>query len=534
MQQLRSLWSSLDTRRRALAIGAAAVVLLAVFGLTRMAATPGMALLYSGLDNSQAGEVVSALEQQGVEYQVQGSSILVDQAVRDQLRMTLASQGLPANSGVGYELLDGLSGFGTTQQMFDAAYWRAKEGELSRTMASTPFIRAARVHISNQPATPFQRDFKPTASVTISPAAASPNEAQAQAIRYLVSSAVAGLIPEDVAVIDARTGRVLQLGDVDNLAEAGSERAAQLRTNVTRLLEARVGPGNAIVEVNVDTVTAREAITERRFDPTSRVAISTDIEEINNHSSDSGDAGVTVASNLPSGDAGSPERESKSQRIETRERTNFEVSETTREVLNAPGAIKRLTVAVLVNQSIGDAEPRSAAELQSFQQLVASAVGFDESRGDIITIEAMPFEATAVPVETETATSLLEQFNPDPMRLIQLATLAIVALVLGLFVLRPILAGRRAELETPALTTETEPVMQDITPDTAARETSTGELPSTAVTEAPKTISTPQLALPKLEDDPAGHLKHVVADRQPDTLEILKSWLEEDPTAEPA
>ena len=119
----------------------AGFALAAVLGLARMAAQPSMALLYAGLEPGPAGEVIEALEARGVQIQVEGGSILVPATERDALRMTLAAEGLPTNSTKGYELLDGLSGFGTTSQMFDAAYWRAKEGELARTILSSPSIR---------------------------------------------------------------------------------------------------------------------------------------------------------------------------------------------------------------------------------------------------------------------------------------------------------------------------------------------------------------------------------------------------------
>ncbi|MBE0554680.1 MAG: flagellar M-ring protein FliF, partial [Rhodobacteraceae bacterium] len=148
MQNLLSIWAALDGRRRALVAGATVAVFLAVIALSRMAASPDLALLYAGLEGAAAGEVIAALDQRGIAHEVRGDSIWVPAAERDSLRMTLAAEGLPANSGSGYELLDGLSGFGTTAQMFDAAYWRAKEGELARTIQSNPQIRAARVHIA--------------------------------------------------------------------------------------------------------------------------------------------------------------------------------------------------------------------------------------------------------------------------------------------------------------------------------------------------------------------------------------------------
>ena len=302
MQNLMQLWQALDTRRRLIVAGATLAVFLAILGLSRFAGATNTALLYAGLDGAAAGEVIAALEAQGAVFEVRGDSIYVDETRRDSLRMVLAADGLPANSGTGYELLDGLTGFGTTSQMFDAAYWRAKEGELSRTVLSNPLIRAARVHIALAPSKAFQRDSHATASVTVTTAAGALPADQARALRHLVAAAVPGMLPADVAVIDTVAGLIA--GEDEALAPdtAAAARASALRHNVERLLEARVGPGKAVVEVAVDVVTEREAITERRIDPQGRVAISSETETRNGSSSEAG-GDVTVASNLPEGDA---------------------------------------------------------------------------------------------------------------------------------------------------------------------------------------------------------------------------------------
>lgn len=129
-------------------VGATALMFAAVLSLAGMASRPSMALLYAGLEGAQAGEVITALDAQGVTHEIRGDAIYVEAARRDELRMMLASEGVPSAGGAGYELLDGLSGFATTSQMFDAAYWRAKEGELARTIVSSSYIQAARVHIA--------------------------------------------------------------------------------------------------------------------------------------------------------------------------------------------------------------------------------------------------------------------------------------------------------------------------------------------------------------------------------------------------
>ena len=230
--------------------------------------------------------------------------------------MTLASEGLPANNNRGYELLDSLSGFGTTSQMFDAAYWRAKEGELARTIVGSPHISSARVHIANTGSNPFQRSLQPTASVAITTIGGPLPASNARALKFLVASAVAGLSPEDVAVIDG-VGGLISSGEETPQAAGGDDRAAQMRERVQRLLEARVGYGNAVVELSLETVTETESISEKIFDPASRIAISTDTEERTTNSKDTGGGDVTVASNLPDGDAAGGESSS-SQNSETR------------------------------------------------------------------------------------------------------------------------------------------------------------------------------------------------------------------------
>lgn len=114
MLQLLSVWTSLDLRRQIVLVAATLAMFFGVLAMSRMATAPSMTLLYSGLESGAAGDVVRSLEQRGVTFEIRGGAIFVDSRERDQLRMTLASEGLPANGSRGYELLDSLSGFGTT------------------------------------------------------------------------------------------------------------------------------------------------------------------------------------------------------------------------------------------------------------------------------------------------------------------------------------------------------------------------------------------------------------------------------------
>ena len=527
MQQLLNLWSSFDLRRKIVLLGASIGVFVAVLGLARIATAPNMSLLYSGLENGQAGEVVRVLEQRNAMYEVRGDSIYVDGSTRDELRMTLASEGLPANSTRGYELLDSLSGFGTTSQMFDAAYWRAKEGELARTIIGNRNITSARVHISNTGSNPFMRVTKPTASITVTTNGGALSSAQARALRYLVASAVAGLAPEGVAVIDGSNGLV-GMADETPASPNGADREAALRDSVRRLLEARVGQGNAIVEISIQTVTETESIRERVFDPTGRVIISSDTEERSTSSRGANGGAVTVASNLPDGEVAEGS-ETSNEDSETRERVNYEVSETQRDVVREPGAIRRITAAVLVNgvsltSSEGAIEnsPRAESELSILQELVESAIGYDPNRGDVVTLRSMAFEPIT-PLGTAATTSLMSQILKNPIALIQMAVLGGVALILGLFVLRPLLARKPLSTDQRlAAPVAIKPPEPQVTSPSAL----TGEVdPAGPSLESAAPL--PALANPAASGDPVDRLRTLISDRQEETVEILRGWLED-------
>ena len=526
MDSLLSVWLKLDARRRITAVLASLAVFAAVLALSRGIGTPDLALLYAGLEPDASGEVITALEQRGVAYEVRADAIYVTSSARDVLRMSLASEGLPSSSSQGYELLDNLSGFGTTTQMFDAAYWRAKEGELARTILSSPYIRTARVHISSPTNRPFQREQHATAAVTVTTSEGTLSANHAKALRYLIASAVSGLSPDDVAVIDGEGGLIANGDDPASMLN-GQDRAAELRGRAERLLEARVGFGNVVVELALDTVNETESITEHSFDPDSRVAVSTDVQESADTSTNSQGGDVTVASNLPDGSAAGGNGNSNAENTQTRSLTNFEVSETQREVLRTPGAVKRLTVAVLVNDvttldanGIATVSVRSADELTAMRELVASAVGFDEARGDVITIKSMAFE----PIATLGTDGVAATGLPiNIMSVIQIGATALVALVLGLFVIRPILTSNLSNN-----------IMALPSPEgfgggpggayLAGGRTGLTDPGRLAAFDGPDSRV---IDAAKAGEDPVARLRKMIDERQEETFQILQSWIED-------
>ena len=516
MKQIFATWGLLDPQKKIVVALAIVAALVALLGMARLVNTPNMALLYSGLDSGTASEIVTSLEQKAIPFEIRGDAIFVDTAARDRARLTLASEGLPSNGVAGYELLDSLSGFGTTSQMFDAAYWRAKEGELARTILASARINMARVHIANPVPTPFGKDVTPSASVTVSLKSGMLDTGQAEAIRYLVAAAVVGMSPEQVTVIDAEYGVILQPGGSGATHAANTEldtRAAELRKNVERLLAARVGAGNAVVEVMIEAQSDSETITQRTIDPQGSVPVSSETETSSETSSGGASGAVTVASNLPDEGVTGATGQNNSNQSQSRERINYDISETVRENVRLPGDIARLSVAVLLNyEGVNNDDgtrnfvERSEAEIAAFQSLVQSAVGYNADRGDVVTIESMLFPEPEI-LGTLAAAGMLSGLSINIPAMLQMSILALVTLALGLFVVRPILMNPVPQLA-----------------QLSSSLSGAGGLGKTAaLAELPemKTLD----AAPK---DPVEILRETIALRSEESGHILRNWIEAD------
>ena len=508
MQGFVSVWRILTPAKRMTLIAAVAATIFLFSVLARTASTPPMSLLYSGLDAHVAGEVLAALDRSATPYEIRGEAIYVPAPKRDSARMALAAEGLPDKGQGGYELLDRLSGFSTTSDMFDATYWRAKEGELARTILATPGVSAARVHIANPQTGPFSRNTpEPTAVVTVTTGASRLDAPQAQAIRYLVASAVAGLNAERVAVLDSERGVILMPGEPNSMApdpRGIADREQKMENDILNLLEARVGPGNARVQVALEVETEHEAVSERIFNPDGRVVSGKETTEISETSSGGGGSGgaVSVASNLPEGEAGAG-GQSRSQRTETKETIRYDMSETKREREKFPGAVRRLSVAVFINQIAEEAEDdgepvlRTDEEIGKLKTLVANAAGLNEERGDTLTIETLPFMALSSDGVLVKSNPMGEFVQQHLMTAIQIVVLSLVTLILALFVVKPLLAPK--DLPAQLAAAAGAPAIGG--PQTAA----------IASSHSPDAIAA---------------LKEVAATRSDEAASLIKSWLE--------
>lgn len=514
MPQVLQFWSALDMRRRIIVVVASLAMFVTVLVMSRVASAPSMALLYSGLDAEAAGQVVAELESRGVEYDVRGEAIFVPEGERDSLRLGLAAEGLPAQGGAGYELLDSLTGFGTTTQMFDAAWTRAIEGELARTILASPQISAARVHIARGEDRPFSARSAPSASVMVT-AVGGLTQDQAQALRHMVAAAVTGLTPDRVEVVDSVTGLIR----IDPAGTGGSaaQRAETIRTNIERLLEARVGQGRAVVEVSVEVVTESEVMSERRLDPQGRVAIQSETENTSG-SETAGEGAVTVASNLPDGEAGT-EGGPQSQSQETRERVDYDVSETVREVTRMPGDIRRIGIAVLLDGVRVTAEdgteswqPREETELAALRELIAAAAGIDEARGDQLTLKSLEL-VPVTPMEPQDASGL----GLDVTRLSGLGLLALTLFAL-VFLLRRSMRPASVRADAPFALP---PAGDSIGPVLTGEVADGFDLPAFS-------RSLPDDGGPGFPQDPVTRLRRLIGERQAESIEILREWMNED------
>lgn len=528
MQELLNYWKARSAAQKAAIVGAFVGAFVLIAGFALIAGRQPKALLYSGLDPAQSSEVVTRIEQAGVAYELRGDAIWVDASMRDRLRMDMAAENLPRMGGSGYELLDGMSGFGTTSQMFDAAYWRAKEGELARTILTLPNVTSARVHLTAPRSRGYRQEAPGAASVTLVTDGSAITRQQAKSLRYLIASGVPGLTPDNVTVIDSARG-VVQADEGGNV----EDRQTELKRNVERILEPHVGAGNAIVEANVELVTESEQLTEQRYDPDQRALISQETQETTDQSTSEGQATVTAASNLPDNQGQQGDKQ-QSQSAETRQRQNYEVSSVTREIRRQPGSVRRMTVAVLVNgveKTATDGtvtiEPRSDAELQGIQELVAAATGFSAERGDEITVKSLPFVSLAeAGTSAARSTSLLDRLSID--NLVRLALMGLFLLGALFLILRPVMRARAAAAQPPAADMALAPPPEG--------------LPQIGLTQAGDYQSdVPMLPVPDFDFAPAGddanpvdRLKRLMRERHDESLRLIGGWIDKDKDGEAA
>jgi flagellar M-ring protein FliF len=433
--------------------------------------TGEMQTLYGELNATDSAAIAQRLDGMGVPYTVDtsGSQITVPAADVGRVRMTLAAEGLPSGGSVGYEIFDKSAGFGTTAFVQNINQLRALEGELARTIGTLGPIRNARIHLVLPKRELFSRETTDaTASVFLQlRPGASLDRQQVLAIQHLIAAAVPQLKPNLVSIVDD-SGTLLARGmddtgalAVQNAEEMRRAYEARLTRTVEDLVARTVGYGKVRATVSADLDFDRVSTNTETFDPDQQVVRSTQTVSEENQNADAAGQSVSVANNLPGGEAeegaGGPTSSSRGARNE--ETVNYEIGRTVTNHVREGGQVRRLSIAVLVDGNYTAAEdgtqnyaPRAPEEIEQISALVRSAVGFDSNRGDTLEVVNMRFaqEDTTAIAQAEAANKIFGFDRSQLLHVVETVVLGLVALLVVILVVRPLLTRLFAGVPTAA------------------------------------------------------------------------------------
>ncbi|GMU45843.1 MAG: flagellar M-ring protein FliF [Porticoccaceae bacterium] len=521
---------------------------------------PGYGLLYGNLADKDLAEVVGMLQRDQISYRIDDASgaLLVPSSELRTVRMKLAAAGLPKGSDVGLELLQGEQQLGTSQFMEQARYQHAIEVELARSIASLRNVQAARVHLAlPKPSVFVRRTDQPSASVVLELRAGSRlDEGEVAAVVHLVAASVPSLNPAQVTVVDQH-GRLLtvpaETGEL-GLSAGQFDQTRKLEETYVRRIESLLAPvvgyGGVRAQVKADIDFTRQEATEENYVP-DPVAIRS--EQLMEEAGGDGTGGVPGAlSNQPpetgrvdpqsqapapaQGDRAATAVAAQSaadgaapaaaqERLRSRQSTrNYELNRTLRHTRDGGGRLRRLSVAVVVDDRLlPDAEgvvrpvPLSDAELARLTALVKDAVGFDEARGDRVSVINQAF-VKPDPV-APAAEPLWEQPWVMDLGKLLLAGLALLFLVFG--VVRPVLSGLVERGTGPAAPAPAPAPALALPGD--AREPEEDRL---ALSRAPPV---PQLGAPAAPArDALERARSAVAEDPARVAQVVKAWVEAD------
>ncbi len=509
----RVMWAGMQPKQQRWAVVSAFLIVGAAGFLIWYALRTDWRILYADLDPEDARQIGQILTQAQIPYDVAGKdgSIRVAAAQLDKARLATAAKGGVKSGRMGFELFDKPNWVGSE---FDERvnYQRALEGELEHTVGSLGDVESARVHLVMAHDSLFRDQERPAkASVVLKLRHRMLSEGEPEAIRNLIASAVDGLAPDRVVLVDA-AGQVPLGPKTADMARLGAEQALEEKLIAT--LEPVTGAGNVRAAVSLDYDAAASEETRESYDPTQAVTLSMQRTEQTSGGQPVAAGVPGTASNAPNTQAlpvypqqSSPPESAKS------ESSNYGVSKTVRHTTENPGRIRRMTAAIVVNdrevQLAGKGkpaawQPRSADELRNLTALAQAAVGFDGSRGDLLTVQDLAFDENRTPPAGSPLGKVLSEAERSPL-LVKYAALLIGMLVVMAFGVRPSLRRLAG----------------------AARPTPARELPAHANAVFAAPASPDQLTAPdrtraqEIFEQVAGHIK-----KEPtQSSRLLQSWI---------
>ena len=457
MQGFTDFFKTLGVSRIA-AMGAVTIALVGFFAFLIMRVTaPQMTALFTDLSIEDSSAIIKDLERQGIPFEMrnEGTILMVPKDRVTRLRMKLAEGGLPKGGGVGYEIFDKSDALGATSFVQKINHLRALEGELARTIRAIERVQSARVHLVLPERQLFSRDKAEASASIVLRVRGMLEPQQVRAIRHIVASAVNGLKPQRVSVVD-EGGRLLADGSAEEVGSVGVQAEERklaferrLREQVESIVTSVVGPGRARVQLTADFDFNRITQTSDKFDPEGRVVRSSQTrEEVT--SNESRDGAVSVGNELPGGQQRPPNDQQQGQRDQNRkseEIVNYEISRTTKTEVIEGGRVNRISVAVVVDGTYNKNDkgelvyaPRAKEDIDRIAALVRTAIGFDQKRGDQVEVANLRLaEMPAKPISEPTGfLSFLQFTKDDVMRAIEIGLMVLLGLIAVLIGIRPL------------------------------------------------------------------------------------------------
>ena len=512
----RVRWAEMQPAQRGWTLVASGLLVALIGGLLWYGLRTDWRTLYADMDPEDARQAGQVLAQAQIPFEptANGAGIRVPAAQLDKARLVTAAKGVKSGR-LGFEIFDKPNWVGSE---FDEQvnYQRALEGELEHTVGSLSDVESARVHLVLPHDSLFREAERPAkASVVLKLRHRSLADGEPEAIRNLVASAVDGLAPDRVVLVDAAGNLPLGPKTADAMRLSAEE---ALEQKLIATLEPVTGPGNVRASVTLDYDPAATEETQESYDPDQTVTLSMQRTEQTSGSQPAAAGIPGTASNAPNSQALPvyPQQNSAPQSAKSESGT-YGASKTVRHTIEGPGRVRRLTAAIVVNDRLmqpaskgkqAEWQPRSAEELRNLTALAAASVGFDAARGDLLQVEDLAFEDNRIQTPVTVPGQILAAAEGSPI-LIKYAVLLLSILVVVVFGVRPALRHARLASYSKA---------------TARELPAPAEAPKALKPSEPVELDPERIRVQEIFEQVSGHLK-----REPtQSSRLLQSWIHSD------